>query len=107
MALATSIIARRVYPSRYEYSRLAKITASVVLVLGIYYWIPADVLGPSALLSAAWKLALLALFLLAMYAMKVFEPAEVAAFKNLMKGRKEVPQSFESGTKSVDGGGPP
>jgi len=83
-AAATYVLVQRVYPVRYEGARLIKIAGAAMLVLALYYLIPVARWSPSFLIHAGWKVGLVVIFLLMMYAMKFFEPREIVLLKRMV-----------------------
>ena len=88
MAVTMYIVVQRIYPVSYEFSRLLKIAGSTVVVIILYYFIPVDALSGSTILPVVWKIVLILLFLILMYAMKFFKAGEISAIKKLWNGRE-------------------
>lgn len=93
MAAIVYVMARRVYPVRYELGRIAKIAAAGAIVYVLYLMMESRLdLSGWVLLGA--KFALLALFIVLVYVMGFFEKSELAGIRGLLKlGTRSVPPS--------------
>lgn len=82
LAVATFVIADRLYPVRYEWGRIAKLT---VIAAGLYV---AGLLIPveSIYVRLALKIALVVLFPLLLYATGFFKGEEMTKFKEIGRG---------------------
>ncbi len=75
MTVVLYFIVQRVYPIAYEVGRMAKIAAAATSVFLLFQLVHLP------LANALWKLGLLVLFGVLMYAMKTFSPAEITRLK--------------------------
>jgi O-antigen/teichoic acid export membrane protein len=89
MALAMYVVVQRIYPVRYEIVRLWKIAFALAAVVMLFYFVPVGTLIGSGELTVAWKIALILLFLILMFAMKFFKAGEISAIKKLWNRREE------------------
>ena len=81
MAVSVYFLAEHVYPVPYEYSRLGKIAAAVIVVMLLSIaWTP-----ESHAVAAALKLGLFFLFLFLVYSMKFFDQKELAFIQGIVK----------------------
>jgi O-antigen/teichoic acid export membrane protein len=87
MAVVLFIVVQRFYPVRYEFVRLAKITVSAVIVMGLYAAVPPP------LPSLMWKAILLALFVVTMYGMRFLESSELRVLIQLFRLRSSPGES--------------
>ncbi len=81
MAIALYLIVQKIYPSEYEFGRMAKISAAAIVVYLLFYFVKFESL------ELMWKIALLALFGVLMYVMKFFNPSEISGFTRLFSKR--------------------
>lgn len=79
MALLIYVMARRVYPVTYEGGRILRIVGAATAVYALHMFVHPD--GFTIL----WKLFLLIVFLLLIYGMRFFEPAELRLLSGLWK----------------------
>jgi len=96
MAVMLYFMVQPVYPVRYEFARLAKITASGAAVTAAYYCLHVSSF------VALFKVGLLLLFVLIMYVMKLFEPSEMQMIKRLFVRPQTPTRSPESVEISPD-----
>ncbi|MDI6766939.1 MAG: polysaccharide biosynthesis C-terminal domain-containing protein [Bacteroidota bacterium] len=89
MALTMYFVVQRIYPVRYEFSRLFKVAGSAAVVILLYYFIPAEKLFNSMTIVFLWKVFLIVFFLLLMYVMKFFKAGEISVIKKLWNRREE------------------
>jgi O-antigen/teichoic acid export membrane protein len=100
MALTMYFVVQRIYPVKYEFSRLLKIGGAVAMVIILYYFIPVNVLSGSTAIVFLWKIFLIVLFLLLMYVMKFFKGSEISVMRGLMKLKSST--ESDRGGNSVD-----
>lgn len=100
IAVATYILAQRVYPVKYELGRLAKIAVSAGAVFAIFQIAPAAY----GLGGIVWKCGLFVVFVGLMAAMKFFERRELQALKRLVKREKDVRVVVEEPIQGPDVG---
>jgi O-antigen/teichoic acid export membrane protein len=86
MALAMYVVVQRIYPVRYEIVRLWKIAFALAAVVMLFYFVPVEILISSAVIAVVWKIALIVLFLILMFAMKFFKAGELSVLKRIWKG---------------------
>ncbi|HLX11883.1 MAG TPA: polysaccharide biosynthesis C-terminal domain-containing protein [Bacteroidota bacterium] len=84
MAVMLYLIVRRVYPVEYEFGRMGKLAAAVGLILLLFYYVRLPI--PHIL----YKIGLLALFCVAMYAMNFFNAQELRKMRSMMRLEKAV-----------------
>jgi O-antigen/teichoic acid export membrane protein len=101
MAMMMYLVVQRIYPVSYEFSRLWKIGGAVAAVVILYYFIPMEVLTGSATIIFLWKIFLIVLFLLLMYAMKFFKGSELSVLRRLVK-LKSSTENFRGGNSMDD-----
>jgi O-antigen/teichoic acid export membrane protein len=92
MAGLLYVIVQRFYPVSYEWARIAKIAISAGCVFAVFVFLPAGPWEP------LWKFLLLALFVVLMYALKFFVPAERSALVAVF--RRRGPPSSPADTPS-------
>lgn len=78
MSAVLYVIVQKVYPMRYEYSRLLKIAVASLAVYLLAHFVRFDSL------AILWKSALLILFVVLIYLMKFFDPSELARITRLL-----------------------
>jgi O-antigen/teichoic acid export membrane protein len=79
MAFLLYLVTRRVYPIKYEFGRIGKIVIAAGLSIALFYYYH----PPFAIFL--YKLALLLLFGVTMYALKFFEHGELSRMKSMIR----------------------
>ncbi len=82
MTVVLYFIVQKIYPIRYEWERIAKITAASLVVFLLYHFVKLD--GFELL----WKFGLLVLFAALMYGMKFFDPSEVSRLARVFQKKQ-------------------
>jgi len=81
MAVSAYFITQRIFPVKYEFSRILKIALAALIILsGSFLWQP-------VWLSFVWKLSLLVLFGLIIYWLKFFDRTELARLRKFSSVR--------------------
>lgn len=75
MTLVLYFIVQNVYPNEYEFGKMAKVAAAASFVFLLF-----ELVHPPAA-NALWKLGLLMIFGMLVYAMRIISPAELAGLK--------------------------
>jgi O-antigen/teichoic acid export membrane protein len=88
MAVVLYIVAQRVYPMKYEFGRLGKISFAAGIVIALYFIVPLATLG--SLFAIAIKLGLIIVFFLLIVGMRFFEKGERAFIKQLVMNVRSV-----------------
>jgi O-antigen/teichoic acid export membrane protein len=89
MAGVLYVIVQRVYPIEYEFGRMAKIAIAAAFVFLLFQLVQ----FPAA--NVLWKIGLLVLFGVLLYAMKVFSTDEISSLKHLFAKRSGEPPAAE------------
>ncbi len=87
MTIVLYLIVQKIYPLRYEWERIAKISISSVVVFLLYHFVELSAF------ELVWKFGLLALFAALMYAMKFFDASEISRLARVFSRSpgKDVP----------------
>lgn len=86
MTVTMYFVVQRIYPVKYEISRLWKIGGALTAIIALYYFIPVEKLSDSMMIVILWKIFLIVLFLMLMWLMKFFKAGEISVIKKLWKG---------------------
>jgi len=93
MAVAMYVVVQRFYPTPYEFQRIGKIAAAMVIVFLLELFVSWE--GMETL----WRFALLVLFGGLMYWMKFFEPKELKILTRLFSRQKKTSKPLEEAQK--------
>lgn len=88
MAGVLFVVVRRIYPVSYEWLRILKIVLSAAVAFMLYLSVQ------PAIPELVWKMVLLILFLLLMYLMKFFVPAEISILSRLFSRQSAPPGEY-------------
>lgn len=103
MAVIIYFVVQKVYPIKYEWNRLVKITIATSVIYGLYVVLPMS--DWRTIMQLLCKAGLLGLFAGMMYAMKFFDGNELSAIKKMFVKTRDVKIVSVEEKGPIDGGG--
>jgi len=105
MAVAGYLFAQKVYPIHYEWGRIVRIAAALMVSFGIYFSVGVENLSPS--IGAIVKAALVGVFVLVLFSSKFFKHGEIAYLKQVVLRKTSAQTDAEADEESSTLSPPP